>query len=206
MNKDLELQQQFAQKNLEILKNKLNLDIDHNMEALTLSLNHILELEVSSAFLKIITIYHDAGDASVQESDIRYFLIPLGEVFLEEMKRHLMGKRKEYHLQLEKDMSSFTIDDYLHLLDFDEDYFDLTLRNRLNQFVEEEVISKFQQLTKQLLDPEKRAFVDQRILSFLQDHFLRRLLDKTKEQVFIRNQTLKNNAKANFEHYLILPN
>lgn len=98
---DKELKQQFQEKNLEILKNKLKLDVGNNMNTLTLSLNHILDLEVFSALQKFGNIYLDAG-AKLKEKDQQKILIQIGKKYLEETKTYLKKKRNDFFIFIDE--------------------------------------------------------------------------------------------------------
>lgn len=201
---DKELKQQFQEKNLEILKNKLKLDVSNNMNTLTLSLNHILDLEVSSALQKFGNIYLDAG-AKFKEKEQQKILIQIGQKYLEETKAYLKQKRNDFLTFIDEFSFEDSIETYYDVILNAEKDFSEILKNKLVNYIEIKLNSSIIKMTHKYISKEKQEFVLERTINFLTDHFVRRLVDKTIEQINIRSYTLVNNAKDNYSHYNILP-
>lgn len=201
---DKELKQQFQEKNLEILKNKLKLDVSNNMNTLTLSLNHILDLEVSSALQKFGNIYLDAG-AKFKEKEQQKILIQIGQKYLEETKAYLKQKRNDFLTFIDEFSFEDSIETYYDVILNAEKDFSEILKNKLVNYIEIKLNSSIIKMTHKYISKEKQEFVLERTINFLTDHFVRRLVDKTIEQINMRSYTLVNNAKDNYSHYNILP-
>lgn len=201
---DKELKQQFQEKNLEILKNKLKLDVGNNMNTLTLSLNHILDLEVFSALQKFGNIYLDAG-AKLKERDQQKILIQIGKKYLEETKTYLKKKRNDFFIFIDEFSFEDDIETYYNIILNTEKDFSEILKNKLVSYIEVNLNSSIIKMNHKYISKEKQEFVLERTMKFLTDHFVRRLVDKTNEQINIRSYTLVNNAKDNYSHYNILP-
>lgn len=201
---DEELKQQFKIKNLEILKNKLKLDVHNNMNTLTLSLNHILDLEVSTAMNKTALIYYDA-DVRFNDGDQEEILISLGKKYIEVTKEYLKIKKTD----LIKTIEAFTVDTdistYYGVIENTELEVDEFLKEQLSSYIDEKLIVMINKLNKRYVSVAQKDFVLERLLNFLKDNFIRRLSSKTVEQINLRNQTLINNAKDNYERYITLP-
>lgn len=201
---DEELKQQFKIKNLEILKNKLKLDVHNNMNTLTLSLNHILDLEVSTAMNKTALIYYDA-DVRFKDGDQEEILISLGKKYIEVTKEYLKIKKTD----LIKTIETFTVDTdistYYGVIENTELEVDEFLKEQLSSYIDEKLIVMINKLNKRYVSVAQKDFVLERLLNFLKDNFIRRLSSKTVEQINLRNQTLINNAKDNYERYITLP-
>lgn len=203
MEQDLALQLQ--EKNLEILKNKLKLDVSNNMNSLTLSLNHILDFEVTSALSKFLTIYQDVS-CPVEEDELHQILIQIGQKYLEEMKQNLRKKKSDIFEEIDNFSIPFQVDDFTHFLNtIDEDDFFVPMKDILISYIENSITNELRRLNQKSVTQENQDFVFSREMAFLTDHFVRRLVDKTEEQVQVRNQTFVNNAKSNYEHYCTLP-
>lgn len=201
---DEELKQQFKIKNLEILKNKLKLDVHNNMNTLILSLNHILDLEVSTAMNKTALIYYDA-DVRFNDGDQEEILISFGKKYIEVTKEYLKIKKTD----LLKTIEAFTVDTdistYYCVIENTELEVDEFLKEQLLSYIDDKLIVMINKLNKRYVSVAQKDFVLERLLNFLKDSFIRRLSSKTVEQINLRNQTLINNAKDNYERYITLP-
>ena len=202
---DQELITQFQEKNLEILRNKLKLDVSNNMDALTLSLNQLLDFEVSNAQTKILNIFLDV-DAKMKDGEQTKILIAIGEKYLDETKNYLKAKRKELMQLINQITSEEKFNFYESTLQRTETEFSDYLKNTLISYVDQEAVSSVKKLSRKTVSKVHQDFVNQRTVNYLKEHFVRRLADKTIEQLQIRNQTLINNAYDTYQHYMQLPN
>lgn len=195
---------QLQEKNLEILKNKLKLDVANNMNSLTLSLNHILDLEVASALSKLIIIYQDVS-SDIKEDQLQQILIQVGQKYLDEMKQYLKKKRTDIFGEINSLSLPFEVTQFCNLLDLVKDGDISIIKETLISYIEKMSIPTLKDLNKTCVIEANREFVFSREMAFLTDHFVRRLIDKTEEQLHIRSQTFINNANSNYEHYSALP-
>ena len=137
---DQELITQFQEKNLEILRNKLKLDVSNNMDALTLSLNHLLDFEVANAQTKILNIFLDV-DAKMKDGEQTKILIAIGEKYLDETKNYLKAKRKELMQLINQITSEEKFNFYESTLQRTETEFSDYLKNTLISYVDQEAVS-----------------------------------------------------------------
>lgn len=202
---DKEIAEQFRKKNSEILKNKLKLDVSNNLSTLTLSLNHILKLEMDAAMPKFSNIYIDA-DAVPHLEEQQVILKKLSLRFLDETKKYLKNKKHDLIETIDKIEITSSLDVYYELILSSSEEFSNNLRVELKQYIETCLMMDIKTLNKEEISFMKQDFVYERIFSFLIDNVSRRLIDKTVEQLQVRNQTLMNNAKAAYDHYYLLEN
>ncbi len=201
---DEEIRTQFQVKNLTILKNKMQLDIRNSMDTLTLGLKNLLDFEVESAKTKVLNIYQDV-DAKIKDGDQDEILVLLGEQYLEETKSYLNKKRKDLLKCVESISSLDSLDSYKTSITDTFTDFDIFLKDKLVTYIEEDLMKQVRKLSTKVVSKEKRDFVNDRMAVFLKEHFVRRLVDKTQEQMQMRNRSLINNACDNYEHFSNLP-
>ena len=201
---DEEIRTQFQVKNLTILKNKMQLDIRNSMDTLTLGLKNLLDFEVESAKTKVLNIYQDV-DAKIKDGDQDEILVLLGEKYLEETKSYLNKKRKDLLKCVESISSLDSLDSYKTSITDTFTDFDIFLKDKLVTYIEEDLMKQVRKLSTKVVSKEKRDFVNDRMAVFLKEHFVRRLVDKTQEQMQMRNRSLINNACDNYEHFSNLP-
>lgn len=201
---DEEIRTQFQVKNLTILKNKMQLDIRNSMDTLTLGLKNLLDFEVESAKTKVLNIYQDV-DAKIKDGDQNEILVLLSEQYLKETKSYLNKKRKDLLKCVESISSLDSLDSYKNSITDTFTDFDIFLKDKLVTYIEEDLMKQVRKLSTKVVSKEKRDFVNDRMAVFLKEHFVRRLVDKTQEQMQMRNRSLINNACDNYEHFSNLP-
>ena len=201
---DEEIRTQFQVKNLTILKNKMQLDIRNSMDTLTLGLKNLLDFEVESAKTKVLNIYQDV-DAKIKDGDQDEISVLLGEQYLKETKSYLNKKRKDLLKCVESISSLDSLDSYKTSITDTFTDFDIFLKDKLVTYIEEDLMKQVRKLSTKVVSKENRDFVNDRMAVFLKEHFVRRLVDKTQEQMQMRNRSLINNACDNYEHFSNLP-
>ncbi len=201
---DEELKQKFQEKNLEILKRKLQLDISNNLDSLTLSLQNILDFEMVGAKSKMLSIFCDANP-DFKSNEQNEILISLGKIYIKETKKYIKDKQKEL-LAMANSLTIATFDDYCSYIVSTKSDFETFLKNVLITYIDNDVFPLLEILCQKEMPIEKNSFVLERTMNYLKDNLVRRLVNRTTEQMHIRNQTLINNALDNYKHFHNLPN
>lgn len=190
---DAEIKEMFLKKNKEIIKNKLALDIDNNIDSLLATIENIIYLEFGIYKEKILNI------EKINTEKV--------SCILNDYQKYLNDKTKEL-INIKKDAySSFIngnnldkgINEYETILDDTTNDIDNKLLNLIMIYIEENIISKIA-LEEWYLNNVNR------INYYLNEKLGKDLFDKVILQLRDRDKIIYNNAQESYEKYLILNN
>ncbi len=187
MNKDLDVKKQLEVKNKEIYHNKLNLDIENNLEVLVLTIDNLLNSIPEMLSLKILEIKESFADKEEINNHIDLFvnsyrdkvkeLIDNKEKFLKENKLNA-SNLEVLRPKLEKNYNEF--------------------KDKLEDYSTDLIKILIKSLEKYNLDEFKK----QRLNSYLNSIFLPNLNKKILDIVKMRDTILVNTFNETYLKYL----
>ncbi len=179
---DTDVKMILREKNIEITKNKLVLDIENNMDSLKQNIENIINLEIFNIEKLLETTYEIINKNLMQdlkEKSMKYFNHQLEEIVL--LSREFIYKEnlnKNFNTNYEKHFHSLNaiFDD--HFVDFLS-----TLQNLVKKHVKEQ---------------------DAAIYELLSKKYNEKILQKVNIQFKERTNIIINNAKETYNKYLLL--
>ncbi len=189
MNEKDDIKKQLEVKNKEIYLNKLNLDVDNNLEVLVLAIDNLLTTLSHELTLKVIDIAESFRDKKEMEEDIKVFMNDYREILMK-----LLDDKKSF-LQ-----NNLVIEDDLELTrkNLDSNY--QKLKSEL-ETSSKEIIIKLENNLQKYLDTN---FKIDRLKKYLKNIFLLNLNNKVLEIIKGRDIILINTFKETYLKYLEL--
>ncbi len=174
----------LREKNIEITKNKLVLDIENNMDSLKQNIENILNLEISNIEKILEATYTISNKKLVHDvklESIKYFNKQVEEIVL-------LSREFIYTVTLNKNFSANYENHFNHLNTIFIDHF-MTFIEKLKNIVNHNL--------KNIDDQEK-------VFHFLNKKCEEKILQKVNTQFKERSNIIINNAKETYNKYLLL--
>lgn len=182
-----EIKMQLEVKNKEIYLNKLNLDLNNNMDGLILTIENLLTKTIDESVNHILSIGESFREKETIEKDIKDFF----NLFSEELINNLDIKKKT----IEKLIKNNLID-YKENIQKEND----KLNNKLYNYY----IDNINILSSKIQGYYEDSFCKQRINNYLINSLKDRLLDKLNDTIKGRDIILMNTFNETYLKYLEL--
>ena len=196
----MDINEMFLRKNYEILKNKLDLDINNNADSLNHTISNFIDLKALSLNKYVIEMYDDLK-IKYKEEKIKKMIeeesIKLKEIFLKNIE-----ERKEQissFFTQEIDVTKIT-DEYL--TDYHNHIDNLTekLKNNIEVNAREEICTKFSEsIVKEYKLPDQ--YNKEKLLEYINKSYCNSIIEKIVSESILRNTTLKNLSREAFERF-----
>lgn len=192
---DNDIKEMFYKKNREIIKNKLILDLDNNMDSLVATIENIIYLEFAIYKEKILNI------------DINKIEKKKVEEILENYQKYVNERVVEFIEEKKEKCSSYVNE--VDLKDGISDY-ELILKNTTND-VKDRLISNVESyidddIVSSLVIEDWYLYNDKKIGFYLNGKLGKDLFEKIILQLKDRDKIIYNNASESYEKYLSLNN
>lgn len=202
MNTDIN--KMFQEKNKEILKNSLVLEMERNLEALKTTTDNCVALEINKLIIFLESYF--------KENSIKYKKEELiGFLFREKtlLNNIINSKIEDKKQNLKNNFLSKQIDDDILRELYIKDYYEFLLQETKKMNEELELLLKTEICTKfstELLKKYKMSNIDQkeRINSRINVLFKDRIISRIKEEISFRDESLKNMCQESYNRYLEL--
>ena len=201
---DIDYNKMFKEKNKEIFKNSLTLEMERNLDALKNTTDNCVSLEINKLFLFFKNFFQE-NDIDYKKEELlgilykeKMIINDLVNNEIEEKKKRL----KEEFLERNFDQDIITeevIDNYYEKLEEES----LTISDKIELLISEEVCTNFtlNLINKYKLEDESQL---ERINSRVSVLFKNNITSRIKEQIVFRDDSLNNMAKESFNKYLNL--
>lgn len=190
---DKEIKEMFLKKNKEIIKNKLILDINNNIDSLVATIENIIYLEFGVYKEKLFCI----NPENINKKKINSILNQYQEYINKKINDLINIKKIECSNFIEQNDFSKEIDAYTILLEKTTNNIENKLLNLIITYIDEEIISN-------LVSEEWYLNNDNKIEFYLNEKLGKDIFDKILLQLKDRDKIIYNNAKESFEKYLTL--
>ncbi len=190
----------FMEKNFEILKNKINLDINNNADSLNRTLSNFIDLKEIGLNRYIEDTYEDNG-INYKKNKVEDFVSKEAEV-LKEITLDRIKERKDKILNFfdkKVDYKNIT-DEYIENFHKYIDESTEELESNIDLKVREEICINFS-IKASLLYKLPNEEVKDQIISYINDFYCDTIIDKIKSEVLLRNETLKNLSTEAFNRF-----
>ena len=182
-----EIKMQLEVKNKEIYLNKLNLDLNNNVDSLVLTIDNLLNKLINETINHILSIAESFREKDVIEKDVKDYF----NLFCNELMNCLDIKKKE----IEKLIKNNNIN-YKEFFDKEND----KLNNKLYNYY----TNNIKELSDKIQSYYDDSFCKQRINNYLTNTLRDNLLDKFNETIKSRDIILINTFKETYLKYLEL--
>ena len=189
MNDNEDVKDQLKIKNKEIYLNKLNLDLDNNLEVLVLTVDNLLNTNKEMLIKKIIDIEESFLNQELIEEKV--------SSFFEQYRIEFMNLLDNKKLDLKNTIIS---DDDLEICknNIQDNYF--SLEKQIKEFTSQEI----KQLEKLLLNDINDKFKQKRLKDYLENIFIINLNNKILDIIRNRDIILINTFQETYLKYLEL--
>ena len=188
MNEE-DIKKQLEVKNKEIYLNKLNLDLDNNLEVLVLTIDNLLKIQSEELQKKIIEIAESFQDEKVFKQKITEFMNSYND--------YLMNLFEQKKLKLKENLEIDT--DILKNQKKVQELYDKT-----SLTIEDDTSKLIDNLAKNLQEYFDTDFKIQRLNTYLSNIFLKNLNNKVLDIIRNRDIILINTYKETYLKYLEL--
>ena len=189
MNENEDVKDQLKIKNKEIYLNKLNLDLDNNLEVLVLTVDNLLNTNKEMLIKKIIDIEESFLNQELIEEKV--------SSFFEQYRVEFMNLLDNKKLDLK---NTIIIHDDLEICknNIKDNYF--SLEKQIKEFTSQEI----KQLEKLLLNDINDKFKQKRLKDYLENIFIINLNNKILDIIRNRDIILINTFQETYLKYLEL--
>ena len=188
MNEE-DIKKQLEVKNKEIYLNKLNLDLDNNLEVLVLTIDNLLKIQSEELQKKIIEIAESFQDEKVFKQNITEFMNSYND--------YLMNLFEQKKIKLKENLEIDT--DILKNQKKVQELYDKTVLT-----IEDDTIKLIDNLANSLHEYFDTDFKIQRLNTYLANIFLKNLNNKVLDIIRNRDIILINTYKETYLKYLEL--
>ncbi|MBR4261941.1 MAG: hypothetical protein IKQ35_01070 [Bacilli bacterium] len=190
----------FMEKNFEILKNKINLDMDNNADSLNHTISNFIDLKEITINRYLMDLY-DGLNIKYKENVIKDFVSKEAEKLKSISLDCILLRKEKIAEYFDKKVDYRKIDDS-YIEEFHKYIDSLTdvLENDINLKIRDEVCTKFSpELSKLYKLPDEDS--QEMIINYINDFYCDTIIDKIKNEVQLRNGTLKNLSLEAFERF-----
>jgi len=196
----MDINEMFMKKNYEILKNKLDLDINNNADSLNHTISNFIDLKAISLNKYIIEMYDDLK-IKYNNKKIKKIIEEESKI-LKEIFLNAIDERKKQissFFYKEIDVTKIT-DEYLE--DYHNHIDNLTenFKNNIEISAREEICTNFSQiLVKENKLPD--VYSREKLLEYINKFYCNSVIEKIVSESILRNTTLKNLSKEAFKRF-----
>lgn len=201
---DIDYNKMFKEKNKEIFKNSLTLEMERNLDALKNTTDNCVSLEINKLFLFFKNFFQE-NDIDYKKEELLGFLYKEKKIINDLVNNEIDEKKKRLKAEFldsnfDQDViTEKVIDDYYEKLKEES----LVVIDKIELLISEEVCTNFslEIIKKYKLEDDNQL---ERINSRVSVLFKNNIITRIKEQIVFRDDSLKNMAKESFNKYLNL--
>lgn len=201
---DMDINKLFQEKNKEIFRNSLILEMERNLESLKNTTDNCVALEVNK-LSQFLYDYFEEVQIKYKKEELVGFLYREKEILNNIINSKIEDKKNRINQKyLQKDIEKGMLDE-TYIQDYYEELSNETetMNNEIEIGIKKEITTVFfqQLLIKYRVNSEEEK---ERLNSRVNILFCQTIIKKVKEQTTFRDESLKNMAKESYEKYLKL--
>lgn len=196
----MDINKMFMNKNYEILKNKLDLDINNNADSLNHTISNFIDLK-AIGLNKYICETYDDSKIKYQEKKIKELIEKESNILKEIFLKHIEERKNQISSFFNQDIDATTITDE-YLTNYHQHIDDLTdnFKNNIEVAAREEICTKFSGgIIETYKLPDK--YTKEKLLEYINKSYCNNIIEKIGSESILRNSTLKNLSKEAFERF-----
>jgi len=195
-----DINEMFLRKNYEILKNKLDLDINNNADSLNHTISNFIDLKAIKLKKYIIEMYNDLK-IKYKEEKLKKILEEESDNLKEIFLKNIEDRKNQISSFFNQDIEVSQIkDDYLENYHQHIDNLTENFKNNIEIASREEICTKFSELVvKTYKLPDQ--YSKEKLLEYINKSYCNSIIEKIESEAILRNATLKNLSKEAFERF-----
>ena len=201
---DIDVNKMFKEKNIEIFKNSLTLEMERNLDTLKNTTDNCVSLEINKLFL-FFKSFFDENKIEYTKEELLGFLYRERKTINDLVNNEIENKKTRIK---ESFLNSKSSEDVLNE-EYLKEYFDVLssesskVNDKIELLLKEEICTNFSLniIKKFKLDNNNQL---ERINSRVNVLFKDNVISKIKDQIIFRDDSLMNLAKESFNKYLKL--
>lgn len=201
---DIDINKMFIEKNKEIFKNSLTLEMERNLDALKNTTDNCVSLEINKLFLFFKSFFEE-NKIEYTKEELLGFLYRERKILNDLVNNEIENKKNNIKNNFLNSESSDVVLNEEFLNKYFETLKDETtiVNEKIDLLLKEEICTNFsvEIIKKYKLDDSSQL---ERINSRVNYLFKDNVISKIKDQIIFRDDSLKNMAKESFNKYLHL--
>ena len=201
---DIDINKMFIEKNKEIFKNSLTLEMERNLDTLKNTTDNCVSLEINKLFLFFKSFFEENGIDYTKEELLGFLYKEKNDINnmvnneIEQKKKRVKENFLEKNTN-EKVYGEEFLNNYFEVLTNESN----TIINNIELLLKEEICTNFSVniLKKYKLENDSQL---ERINSRVNILFKYNFISKIKDKIIFRDDSLKNMSKESFNKYLQL--
>lgn len=196
----MDINTMFQTKNYEILKKKLDLDINNNADSLNHTMSNFIDLKAISLNKYISEMYKDLN-IKYKESELKKMIREESNKLKEICLNHIRDRKDKISSFFNREIDVTKInDDYLDDYHSHIDNLTTSFDDEIEISLREEICTNFSnQIVKSYKMPEETS--KEQLLEYINKSYCNNLIEKIESETNLRNTTLKNLSKEAFERF-----
>ncbi len=190
----------FQEKNYEILKKKLDLDINNNADSLNHTMSNFIDLKAIGLTKYIFEVYN-SSNIKYDEEKVKELIDKEAETLKEIFLKHIKKRQEQISSFFNADVDFTKITD-IYLDEYHEHIDNLTdtLEENIKLDVLSEICTNFSETIVKLYKlPDEVS--KENLIEYINNSYCNSLIEKIKSEATLRNATLKNLSKEAFERF-----
>lgn len=196
----MDINEMFLKKNYEILKNKLDLDINNNADSLNHTISNFIDLKAIGLNKYITEMYSDLK-IKYKEDKIKKIIEEESKILKEIFLKNIEERKQQISSFFNQDIDVTKIEDN-YLTDYHEHIDNLTetFKNNIEVSAREEICTNFSEIVIELYKlPDQ--YSKEKLLEYINKSYCNSVIEKIVSESILRNTTLKNLSKEAFERF-----
>lgn len=196
----MNINEMFFKKNYEILKNKLDLDINNNADSLNHTISNFIDLKAIGLNKYINELYSDLK-IKYKEEKVKKILDDESKILKEIFLKNIEERKENISLFFKQEIDATKVsDNYLDEYHEHIDNLTETFKENVEVLTREEICTNFSEkvITAYKLPDQ---YSKEKLLEYINKSYCNGLIEKMVSESILRNSTLKNLSKEAFERF-----
>lgn len=196
----MNINEMFFKKNYEILKNKLDLDINNNADSLNHTISNFIDLKAIGLNKYIIELYDDLK-IKYKDEKVKKIIEEESKILKSIFLKNIEERKENISKFFNQEIDATKIEDtYLNDYHNHIDNLTETFKENVDVSAREEICTKF---SEKVIGAYKLPdqYSKEKLLEYINKSYCNGLIEKMVSESILRNSTLKNLSKEAFERF-----
>ncbi|MBQ7104687.1 MAG: hypothetical protein IJN90_02405 [Bacilli bacterium] len=196
----MNINEMFFKKNYEILKNKLDLDINNNADSLNHTISNFIDLK-AIGLNKYITELYDDLKIKYKDEKVKKIIEEESKILKSIFLKNIEERKENISKFFNQEIDATKIEDtYLNDYHNHIDNLTETFKENVDVSAREEICTKF---SEKVIGAYKLPdqYSKEKLLEYINKSYCNGLIEKMVSESILRNSTLKNLSKEAFERF-----
>lgn len=196
----IDINEMFLKKNYEILRNKLDLDINNNADSLNHTISNFVDLKAIGLNKYITEMYVDLK-IKYKEEKLKKLIENESKILKEIFEKNIKERKEHISEFFNQDIDVTKIEDsYLTNYHQHIDNLTETFKNNIDLSAREEICTNFSEKVVELYKLPNQ-YSKEKLLEYINKSYCNTVIEKIVSESILRNSTLKNLSTEAFERF-----